>query len=328
MGERTFANQEELEAYVAERIKAQSDKDNQGKVPYLPTRKPERFNPALSTFSDWILGWESYMTLLHLPKGIYLGVLKTFLETDALKLISSRQFSDEEETNWEETVKPALMAILDSDRVIDKEALKSKFLKTAQQLSEDIATFGSRVKRAYFEAYGAAANEDLLKLVFQNGLRNRNLVLQLSMWQMDLTDTPRTFTEVLTRAQKIESAMGVSTALEINDQTHDILAINRHTPEPPRTRAEFPAERRSFYPHHQQQARAPMNFRPEHTRGIDAGQSGPSRYRHQETRTCFYCNRVGHIVRDCRTKQRDQYRDRNQNQHGGSSSHNNPASEN
>ena len=318
---RTFNTQEELETYVAERLQHQLEKESHGKVPYLPTRKPERFNPAHSTFSDWLLGWESYVTLLQLPKEKYFGILKTFLGTETLKLIRSRQFLTEEESEWDKTVRPTLMTLLDSDKVVDKEALKSNFLKIAQQQGEDIANFGTRVKRSYLEAYGATANEDLLKTVFQNGLRDRNLVLHLSMWQLDVTDTPKTFAETLKRAQQVESAMGLNASSEnhsTNEQTHDILAVNRNRAEPSRTRAEFPAEPHNFEPRHHQQAPGYTNYRntnPQQVRGGNVRQSEPPRYnRYQETRTCFYCNRVGHIKRDCRTKQRDSNQNRNQNQ--------------
>ena len=281
-------------------------------------------------FQTWYAQFTNYATAVSIdPKNQFVA-LSSFLDTSAFTIVQNLEFAAGDK---EDPIKfgPILeRALKRKDKIPPRLALRYR----VQESDESLAEFAFALEMLANKAGVAKpAKEELLVDSFCTGVRDTDLSIKL------LEDSFDALSLALEQAQKIDGASKIRKyvrptvpAADSNDTTGlEILATvpARRTPATDQSVAGPPANTNRLHPDFgistygtlPRNAPNPQSYQCEHVPPYSnratnnnfgfANRTGfpqnPNRYNNRNSqKRCWYCNRSGHLIRNCRTKASDE----------------------
>ena len=278
-------------------------------------------------FSIWYAQFINYAEAVGIEKANTFVALKSFLDASAFSIVENLEVSDENKADpakFKSTLEEALSR---KDKIPPRLALRYR----SQETDESLADFALALEKLANKAgVHKDARPQLLVDSFCTGVRDTDLSIKLLETHFD------TLTLALDQAEKIESASKIrnfvrpskaktdaDTGLEIlaaepasattNQQNFSQSTDSRH-------RRNLDPNARGFQPGFPEQAVGrygnSSNFGVSNTprqRFNQPGRAGGNRYSNNAgfanrdaTKRCWYCNRLGHVSRNCRTRARNE----------------------
>jgi hypothetical protein len=277
-------------------------------------------------YSTWYAQFTNYCTAVKIEAKDRFLVLSSFLDTPAFAVVQNLGISDADQAD------PTLYSARLEEALTPKEKIPPRLALRyrAQEPDESLADFAFALEKLATKAgVPAASRPELLVDSFCTGVRDTDLSIKL------LETSFTNLTLALDQAQKIESASKIRKFVRPSNNNPaesanlEILAAEpafSKQPTPPHDRRPNQAgrfnERDSFHhnvpvfqpgrPEHatsrygnfRANENSRINFdRPDNSGNRNSNNAGPS---YRNTKRCWYCNRLGHLSKNCRTKARDQ----------------------
>lgn len=294
-------------------------------------RQPPEYKHSENDFSSWFAQFQNFADAMKIDNKNRFMTLKSYLDSASFAIVQNLEIADAAKED------PALFKpLLEKALIVDKIPPRLELRFRTQKSDESLSDFATALQKLCTKAaIPQTAREETLVDSFCTGVRNTELSIRL------LETSFATLSLALDQAQKIEGASKIRNFVRpatsnsnVDDEVEVLVASEpeEKKPEPQfsRNRHDYRSNRRVRFngvPTRSIEHRdtrfdqdAPI-FRPDrnqHPGNCDGrhgsrpatreGNNGRYYQPGQRVNTsfaqkrCWYCNRLGHLIRDCRTK--------------------------
>ena len=327
-----------IKAQVRQLIsKAGTDAVDKAKVEFRAgvagTRRPEIFDPSKSTITSYFEGFEPFKKVVGLTGSNAIQSFLTYLDPQSLSKVQRLPSLDEDDwASFKEEVTQALSS--------PREAVQARFelKKASQRADETVAQFGERLRnlgRLGYKPNDVPAMESAMKDALAGGVIRDEISIFL------IGSSEDTFAKCLEGAIMLDSAFKARSTLKNNDMVDVSVLKNERNISSVSADRGFPATRPTlahldqppmFISGVHESSRAPTYgeniTRPSDVQAVicyscqrpghyasQCPLQAPlanTAYRSNRTIFCHYCGAIGHLIRECRNKARNESRLRSQ----------------
>jgi hypothetical protein len=306
-------------------------------------RQPSEFKYGSNDeFSIWFAKFTNFADAAQIAKSNQFTALCSYLDNGAFSIVRSLEISDEDKAEPDK-FKPLLEKALGTpEKIPPRLALKYRTQKPDESLSDFAIALGKLASKAEI---AQASKEETLVDSFCTGVRDTDLSIKLLETNFGNLSLALEQAQKIEGASKIRNFVRPITSHDAELEVLASSAVNRHAFQPPLDDSENnrATQNDNFRPtnvdrvNHLQGGlnRNAQNFQPgrrEHSQYPDSraspnfvnrsnnyvrgnpnrdgyhsnqGRAGSYSNRGPQKR-CWYCNRPGHLRRDCRTRAREQ----------------------